>query len=95
MVKVTLMERKQTNILSPCRCGSYPIGSTVNAIPKGEGIVVFAEDGASQTFDGCDCRFGCTGRDYVNLTPKKFLSLGRLDQLISQIQGMGIHHPEF
>jgi len=61
-----MMEWEYTNILSPGWCSSYPVSSAIDAIPKGKGIIIFAIDGPPQTFDSCDCRFGCTRRDYVN-----------------------------
>ena len=69
------MNYRHTNILSLGGCSSYPVCSGVDAIAKGEGVVIFAVDSAPQTLNSCNCRFGCTGRDYVNWAAEKFLSL--------------------
>ena len=89
------MDCKHTNILSLGRCGSYPVSSGIDAILKSEGVVIFAEDGTAQTFDGRNCRLGCTRRDYVNWTAKKFTSLQKLGQSNSHMQGIDVRHPKF
>jgi len=80
------MNCRHTNVLSLGRCSSYPVSSTIDAIPKGEGVIVFAVEGTPQTFDSRNCRFGCTRRDYVNRTAEKSLSLQKVDRLDSQMQ---------
>lgn len=70
-----VMTRKRTDIFSSGRCGGHPIGPTINAVSKGEGVIVFAKYGASHTFDGRDRGFGRTRRDHMDLISKKFLSL--------------------
>jgi len=86
---------RRTNILSLGRCGSYPVCSGVDAIPKGEGVIIFAVDSTPQTLDSRNRRFGCTRRDYVNWAAEKFLSLQGFDQLNSHVQRTSIHHPKF
>jgi len=88
------MNCRHTNILSLGWCSSYPVSSTINTIPKGEGVIVFAVESTPQTFDGRNCGFGCARRDHVNRTAEKFLSLQKLDRLDSQRQGTCIHHPK-
>jgi hypothetical protein len=85
----------RTNILSLGRCSSYSISSAVDAIPKGEGVIVLAIHGTPHTFDGRNCRFGRARGDKVNRTAEKFLSLQKLSRLNSQIQGVRIRHPKF
>jgi hypothetical protein len=61
------MNCRQTNILSLGRRSSYPVSSAIDAIPEGEGVIIFAVDGTPHAFDGRNSRFGRTRRDYVNL----------------------------
>ena len=83
-----------TDILSPGRRSSYPVSSAINAIPKGEGVIIFAADCTPRALDSCNCRLGCTRRYYMNLVAEKFLSLQKVEQLNSYIQETSIHHPK-
>jgi len=63
------------DILSLGRCSSYPISPAIDTVPEGEGVMIFAVDGAPRTFDGRNRRFRCTRGDYMNGTAEKILSV--------------------
>ena len=83
-----------TDIFSLCRCGSNPVNSTIDAISESEGVIILAVDSAPHMFDGCNCRFGCTGGDHMDRTTEEFPSLEVLNQLNSKSPVTYIHRPK-
>ena len=50
-----VVNRRHTDVFSLCRRSSNPVNSAIDAVPKSEGVIILAVDGAPHTFDGRNC----------------------------------------